>query len=234
MIEMAIATVSVQSGFSRVAEALGDPAREAMVSALADGRAMPAGELAAIAGVSPQSASAHLEKLVDAGVLSVWAQGRFRYYRIRDDEVAFLIENLANVAARADTSRRRCTYIAEELRQSRSCYCHLAGRLGVLLSDGLMRRKLVTVSGRDGQVTKKGIGWCKAERIDFKAARAPHFRLCNDWTERVPHFSGAFPNAILTRLKETHCLEPRQIPRALRLTRKGRAFFDRLGVDVPF
>ena len=76
----------VQSGFSRVAEALSDPAREAIVSALSDGKAMPAGELASIAGISPQSASAHLQKLVDARVLSVLAQGRFRYYRIDDDE----------------------------------------------------------------------------------------------------------------------------------------------------
>src|ERR1700742_3895830 len=97
---MAIARPSVQSGFSRVAEALCDPAREAMVGALAGGKAMPAGELADIAGVSPQSASAHLQKLVDANVLSVWAQGRFRYYRISDDEVASLIEDLASLAAR--------------------------------------------------------------------------------------------------------------------------------------
>jgi hypothetical protein len=88
--------------------------------------------------------------------------------------------------------------------------------------------------GRDGQVTKKGIAWCAAERIEFNPARSPHLRLCNDWTERVPHFSGAFPNAILTRLTETRCLESTRIPRALRLTRKGRAFFGRLGVEIPF
>ena len=225
---------AVQSGFSRIAEALGDPAREAMVSALAQGRAMPAGELADIAGVSPQSASAHLQKLVDAKVLTVWAQGRFRYYRIADDDVASLIESLVDLATRTDISRHRRAHIAEELRQSRSCYCHLAGRLGVLLSDALLRRKLVIVEGRNGQVTQKGMMWCEAERIDFDPRRAPHVRLCNDWTERVPHFPGAFPKAILTRLIETHCVEPRTIPRALRLTRKGRAFFDRLGVQVPF
>src|SRR5215469_14311511 len=125
---MAIARPSVQSGFSRVAEALSDPAREAMVSALADGKALPAGELAALAGISPQSASAHLQKLVDARVLSVWAQGRFRYYRIDDDDVAALIENLVNLAAKTDVQSRR-PVIAEELRQSRTCYCHLAGQL---------------------------------------------------------------------------------------------------------
>jgi len=225
---------AVQSGFSRVAEALSDPAREAIVSALADGKAMPAGELAEMAGVSPQSASAHLQKLVDARVLSVWAQGRFRYYRIADDDVASLIENLVNLAAKTAARIPRRDVIADELRQSRSCYCHLAGRLGVLLSEALVRGRLVTVDGRDGQVTKKGIAWCGAERIEFNPVRSPHLRLCNDWTERVPHFSGPFPNAILTRLTETRCLESTKIPRALRLTRKGRAFFGRLGVEVPF
>jgi len=223
-----------QSGFSRVAEALSDPAREAIVSALADGKAMPAGELAEIAGVSPQSASAHLQKLVDARVLSVWAQGRFRYYRISDDEVASLIENLVNLAARTDALGRRRTAVADELRQSRSCYCHLAGRLGVLLSEALMRRRLVTIASREGQVTEKGLAWCRTEEIDFAPSRSPHLRLCNDWTERVPHFSGAFPNAILQRLTETRGVEPGKTPRALRLTRKGRAFFDRLGVEIPF
>ena len=217
-----------------MAEALSDPAREAIVSALADGKAMPAGELAEIAGVSPQSASAHLQKLVDAGVLSVWAQGRFRYYRVSDDDVASLIENLVNLATRSETLGRRRSAIADELRQSRSCYCHLAGRLGVLLSEALMRRKLVTIAGREGQVTQKGLLWCRAEEIDFAPSHSPHLRLCNDWTERVPHFSGAFPNAILQHLSEARCVEAGKIPRALRITRKGRAFFDRLGVDVPF
>jgi DNA-binding transcriptional ArsR family regulator len=225
---------SVQSGFSRVAEALSDPAREAMVSALADGKTMPAGELASVAGISPQSASAHLQKLVDAKVLSVWAQGRFRYYRISDEDVAALIENLVNLAVKADARGRQRAAVAEELRQSRSCYCHLAGQLGVSLSETLIRRRFVTVGGREGQVTGKGLDWCRAEQIDFTPSRSPHFRLCNDWTERVPHFSGAFPNAILKRLTETHGLEPAKIPRALRLTRKGRAFFERLGAEVPF
>jgi DNA-binding transcriptional ArsR family regulator len=229
-----MAIMRAQAGFSRLAEALGDPAREAMVGALAGGKAMPAGELADVAGVSPQSASAHLQKLVDANVLSVWAQGRFRYYRISDDSVASLIEDLASLAARTSGSGRRRPAVDDALRQSRTCYCHLAGQLGVLLSEVLLRRKFVAVSGREGQVTAKGLAWCRAEQIDFSPSRSPHLRLCNDWTERRPHFSGAFANAILQRLSETRCVERRDIPRALRLTRKGRAFFDRLGVTVPF
>jgi hypothetical protein len=196
---------------------------------------MPAGELACAAGISPQSASAHLQKLVDARVLSVWSQGRFRYYRIADDDVAALIESLADLAARADhqVDRKRAR-LPEPLRQSRTCYCHLAGQLGVSLSNALIRRNLVAVNHRTGHVTEKGFGWCRSEQIGFKPVREPHLRLCNDWTERVPHFAGRFPNAILERLVETRCVAPLSIPRALRLTQKGRAFFARLGAEVPF
>jgi DNA-binding transcriptional ArsR family regulator len=224
----------VHSGFSRVAEALSDPAREAIVGALVGGKAMPAGELAAIAGVSPQSASAHLQRLVDARLLSVLAQGRFRYYRIVDEDVAALIEGLANLAAKAAAAASKRRPVAEELRQSRSCYCHLAGQLGVLLGEALVRQRLVRISGRVGEVTDGGLEWCRSENVDFSPARSPHCRLCNDWTERVPHLSGPLPNAIFKRLLETRCLAPRQMPRALRMTLKGRAFFDRLSVRVPF
>jgi len=233
-VSMAIVRQSVQSGFSKITQALSDPAREAMVSALADGKAMPAGELASVAGISPQSASAHLQKLVDAKVLSVWPQGRFRYYRIADDDVASLIESLVNLAARTENAGRKHRPPCDELRQSRTCYCHLAGQLGVLLCDALVRRKLVAISSRDGEVTERGLAWCQSEKIDFRSPPSPHVRLCNDWTERVPHLSGPLPNAILKRLTDTRCVAPRPVPRALRLTGKGRAFFGRLGVLVPF
>ena len=92
----------VQAGFSRVAALLADPAREAMLVALADGRALPAGELAEVAGVTPQSASGHLRRLVEGGVVSVWPQGRFRYFRLADEQVAAALEALAGVARAAE------------------------------------------------------------------------------------------------------------------------------------
>lgn len=230
---MAVTRRSVQSGFSRLTEALSDPAREAMVSALFGGKALPAGELASLAGVSPQSASAHLQKLTEARLLSVWQQGRFRYYRIADDEVAGLIENLVNLAVRTDHIERT-RGAPTELRRARTCYCHLAGQLGVALRDGLVRRDLTALRGREAALTEQGFAWCHAEAIDFRPGRDPHMRLCNDWTERVPHLAGPFANAILKRLIETHALAPYRIPRALRLTPKGRAFFARLGVSIPF
>ena len=135
---------------------------------------MPAGELAAIAGVSPQSASAHLQKLVDANVLSVWAQGRFRYYRIADDDVAALIESLVDLAAKTDGAGAQAQRsVADELRQSRSCYCHLAGQLGVLLSDALMRRKLVAVERprRAGHAKRASPGAKPNRSISIRRAR---------------------------------------------------------------
>jgi DNA-binding transcriptional ArsR family regulator len=223
-----------QSGFSRITEALSDPAREAIVSALSDGKAMPAGELAAAAGISPQSASAHLQKLVDARVLSVWSQGRFRYFRIANEDVASLIESLVDLAVKADEIEGRRARLPSALRQSRSCYRHLAGQLGVAMCDVLIRRNFVAISDRTGYVTEKGLAWCKAEQIDFNPACGQQVRLCNDWTERVPHFAGPFPCAILNRLVEDRCVVRSPIPRALRLTRKGRAFFARLGAQVPY
>jgi DNA-binding transcriptional ArsR family regulator len=225
---------AIQPGFSRITEALSDPAREAIVSALSDGKAMPAGELARAAGISPQSASAHLQKMLDARILSVWSQGRFRYYQIADDEVASLIESLVNLAVKAERHGRTRALPCEPLRQSRTCYCHLAGQLGVSLSNALIQRKFVVISDRAGHVTAEGLAWCRSEKIDFKSARKPDVRLCNDWTERVPHLAGTFPNAILKRLIEAGYVEPRRIPRALRLTSKGRGFFDRLGAQIPF
>src|SRR5438105_2094274 len=173
---------SVQSGFSKITDAVGDPAREVIVSALSDGKAMPAGELAIAAGVSPQSASAHLQKLVDAKVLSVWSQGRFRYYRIADEDVASLIESLVDLAAKAEQLDRERARLPEPLRQSRTCYGHLAGQLGVALSNALIRRRIVTVGDRTGCVTCRRQSHTRSTRC----GRAPAVRQQRALRRQVP------------------------------------------------
>jgi DNA-binding transcriptional ArsR family regulator len=225
-----VGPMSVQSGFSRVAEALADPAREAIVCAVAGGKALPAGELAAAAGISPQSASAHLQKLVDAKILAAWPQGRFRYYQVADDDVALLVESLVNFAAKAEQHERQCARLPRELLESRTCYRHLAGRLGVALARTLIGRDYVHVKGRNGFVTRKGLAWCRSEQIDFEPKSTPSVRLCMDWTERRPHLAGAFANALLRWLIERKLLRAGAAPRALQLTPAGRIFFERLGV----
>src|SRR5216683_7661197 len=151
--------MAIQAGFSQVAAALADPAREAMLVALADGRALPAGELAAIAGVSPQSASAHLQKLIDSGILAVWSQGKFRYYRLAGDRAAEVVEALANFAHGLPSARPRRRAVPAELGFARCCYTHLAGTLGVNLAQLLVRRRYIRISGERVELTEAGRQW---------------------------------------------------------------------------
>jgi DNA-binding transcriptional ArsR family regulator len=226
--------IAVQSGFSRFAEALADPAREAIVCAVAGGKALPAGELAVAAGISPQSATAHLQKLVDAKILAVWPQGRFRYYQITDDDVALLVESLINFAAKAQTHERRGARLPLELRQSRTCYRHLAGQLGVALAKAVIGRGYVSIDGRSGSVTDRGLAWCRSQGIDIVPKGRSSVRLCMDWTERQPHLAGAFPNTVLRWLIERKLLRAGHAPRALSPTPAGRIFFKQLGIRVDF
>jgi DNA-binding transcriptional ArsR family regulator len=216
---------TVQAGFSPVAAALADPAREAIVGALIDGRALPAGELAAIAGISPQSASAHLQRLVDCGLLSVWTQGRFRYYRLAGDQAAGVVETLANFV-RTVPSSRPPRGVSRELAFARCCYSHLAGSLGIDLADRLQGLGYVRIDGDRAALTETGRQWAIGN--GFLAARShparPALRLCLDWTERRHHLAGPLSTAILRHLLERGHLR-RGRGRPLALTPSGQAWF---------
>lgn len=218
--------MAVQAGFSHVTAALADPAREAIVVALADGRALPAGELAAAAGVSPQSASAHLQRLVECGFLAVWKQGKFRYYRLAGEPAAGIIEALANFAQRAAPRAPRCRAASPEFCFARCCYNHLAGTLGVELSTLLQRRDYVRLKRDMAELTGSGRQWADAHGYIAGARRAgqPDLRLCLDWTERRYHLAGSIPSAILHALLEQRHLR-RGPQRILYLTGSGRAWF---------
>ncbi|MGA7998840.1 MAG: helix-turn-helix domain-containing protein [Bradyrhizobium sp.] len=212
---------------------LADPAREAMLVALADGRALPAGELAKAAGITPQSASGHLRKMIEGGILSVWSQGRFRYFRLANEQVGAALEILANIA---QTQPRRIAAIRnmpKHLRVARCCYTHLAGRLGVALADALVNCGYVTIAGDCVVLTDRGARWAEAAGFPPRSFRAGagSLRLCLDWTERRFHLAGDLPSAILRYLLETRCLE-RGDQRSLIVSRLGKAWFDQLGLDV--
>ena len=135
---------------SLTANLLGDPGRAAIVLSLMDGLALPAGELASIANVAPQTASGHLARLIDGGLLSVERQGRHRYYRLSSPEVADAIEALLVLTARPKSRERTGpthTVTAGSLAHARTCYAHLAGWLGVQIAEELERRALLRVSG---------------------------------------------------------------------------------------
>jgi len=227
-------TMPVQAGISQIAAALADPAREAILGVLVDGRTLPAGELATAAGVSPQSASAHLQRLVDCGILAVWKQGRFRYYRLAGEPAAEVIEALANFVQKVSPSGTRRRETPPDLGFARSCYSHLAGTLGVELGDLLQRRGYVKVRGDAMEITSAGKQWATEQgfAIAGRRAAAADLRLCLDWTERRHHLAGRLPSAILRGLLEKGHLR-RGPGRALHLTPSGKAWFATLAAAEP-
>ncbi|MBL6750361.1 MAG: helix-turn-helix transcriptional regulator [Nevskia sp.] len=220
-------------GFSGIAALLADPTREAMLAALADGSALPAGRLAQLAGITPQSASGHLRKLLDGGVVSVWTQGRFRYFRLADERVAVALEALAGLARPRVTPAVVQDPRSAKLAAARCCYNHMAGSLGVALACALAKRAYIKIDGDAVALTRAGSRW--AEEFGF-AARATsvdrrEVRLCLDWTERRFHLAGRFPGGVLQFLLETGHLV-RQETRVLCVTPSGKLWFRGLGIEA--
>jgi DNA-binding transcriptional ArsR family regulator len=186
-----------------VAALIGDPVRAEVLSALLAGRALTPTELAGLAGVTKQTISGHLAQLLDAGLLAVEQQGRHRYFRLADRDVAELLESLMGVAFRTGAVRLVTGPREPALRKARVCYDHLAGELGVLLYDGLLRRRYLA-GGEDGlRLTRAGRAWLDAFGVDAGAAlaqRRPACRACLDWGERRHHLGGAVGAALLGRL----------------------------------
>jgi len=219
-----------------VARVLASPARTAMLELLLDGRAHPAGDLAREAGVALSTASAHLAELVEAGLVDAEPSGRQRRYRLTKPEVARAIEALAVVAPRRRVSSLRTASAAERLREGRTCYDHLAGRLGVALTDALIARR--ALRGRDGafDVTRSGERLLGSMGVDVGAAREhrrPLTLACADWTERRSHLAGALGAELCDRLFELGWIARRGSGRAVALTDSGSTRLrELLGLDV--
>jgi len=209
---------------------LGEPARAAMLDVLMDGRALTAGELAAAAGIMPQTASGHLARLTTAGLLAVERQGRHRYHRLAGAEVAQLLEGLMELAAAGEPARRPAPRVGPRdaaLRAARTCYDHVAGRLGVAIADGLIARGAVELDDGVGRVTEQGIALLHGHGIDPGAgdgrSARPLCRPCLDWSERRPHLAGRLGAAICRHGLEQDWLRRLPGTRALQVTPKGRA-----------
>ena len=182
-----------------IATLIEDPARSAMLAALAGGRALPAGELARRAGVQPGAASVHLRRLTEAGLIRVRAQGRHRYHEIVDPEVATVLEAIAQIAPPAPVPGQD-QQAACALSEARTCYDHLAGRRGVQLRDRLLAAGAIRrLDDRDHELTDRGQDLVDQLGIDLAALRASRrvfARSCIDWTDRRVHLAGALPAAI--------------------------------------
>jgi DNA-binding transcriptional ArsR family regulator len=188
-----------------IAALIGDNTRAEVMTALMSGMALTATELADIAGVTKQTISAHLAKLVDAGLLAVEAQGRHRYFRLADHDVAALLESLMSVAFRTGAVRLRSSPREPALRKARVCYDHLAGELGVLVYDQLLRRGAFGLDPDGMRLTRNGAVIIHELGIDAAAVasgRRAFCRTCLDWSERRHHLAGALGDALLARFEE--------------------------------
>jgi DNA-binding transcriptional ArsR family regulator len=207
-----------------VTRILGNRARLAMLERLMDGRAHPAGELAREAGVAPSTASGHLSELAEAGLVEIEPAGRQRRYRLSRPEVARAIEALAVIAPRRRVSSLRGATAAERLREGRTCYDHLAGRLGVGITDALLARRALRRSDGRFIVTGQGERLLGSIAVDVAAAhgRRRAFALaCLDWTERRSHLAGALGAELCDRLFELGWVERRGSGRTAWLTEAG-------------
>lgn len=225
----------VIAGFSASAFLLADPARAVMLTVLLDGCALPAGELAYAARVTPQTASSHLAKLLAGGLVTAETEGRHRYYRLAGAHVAQAMEHLA--AIRPESRRKTLSPEGRRLRFCRRCYDHLAGRVGVALTAGMVSRQyLRPAPGKRFEVTAAGADWLAAVGVDLGAIRPSRgalARQCLDWTERRHHLAGPVGVELMRALCVSGWLRRARDSRAVRLLPKGvRELRAQLGVEI--
>lgn len=220
---------------AEIAALFGDPTRAGIVTSLWDGRARPAGELARLAGVTPATASGHLARLVSGGVLRVEPRGRHRYFRLAGPGVADAIETLGQLLLPRATSPQ-ANGALEPLARARMCYDHVAGRLGVAITEALLARRLLRWREQALALAPAGRRWFERIGVDVGAlerGRRPLLRGCLDWTERREHLGGSLGAGLAMHLLERDWIRRERGTRALLVTREGRNGLARtLGVQV--
>ena len=221
--------------FATIAALVGDPARAGMLHSLMDGRALTASELARAGGITAQTASSHLARMTAVGLLSVEKQGRHRYHRLASPSVAQMIETIMQVASDLEPSRPRLSVGPRDaaLRVARTCYDHLAGRLGVALADALVAGGYAELANDGGVVTDPGIAFLRRIGIDIdsllpRPGKRPSRVLCRpclDWSERRPHLAGAIGAALCAHSFTLGWIRRINGTRAVAITPKGSRVF---------
>jgi DNA-binding transcriptional ArsR family regulator len=223
------------SAFAATAALIGDPARAGMLAALMDGRALTASELANHAGVTPQTASGHLARLTEAGLLAMERQGRHRYHRLASSTIAHMLESIMTVAADryaanpAPKPRLSVGPRDKAMRRARTCYDHLAGEIAVGMADRMQERGGLELSADGGALTADGADFLRGLGVDLNAAAGRSGRRggrvfcrpCLDWSERRPHIAGALGAALCQSCFSKGWLRRLEGTRALTVTPLG-------------
>lgn len=219
-----------EADLASIGSLLADDARASMILTLLGGDAIPAGELARRAGVSPSGASAHLKRLREGGLITQERAGRHRYFRLASAEVAEALESLAHVAPVRRVSSFRESEATRALKRARTCYDHLAGELGVGVADALVGCGVLTRTDAAFALTDEGTRWFGGLGIDvdaIAASRRSFARACVDWSERRPHLAGSLGAALADVFFARKWI--RRLPggRAVAVTPDGRAWLAR-------
>ena len=222
--------------FSRMAALIGDRSRSVMLWSLLDGRAFTATELSICAGISAQSASNHLSKMVEAGLLAVDKQGRHRYYRFASAEVANAVEGIAGLLPYDKLYKKIEAPAASDFTFARTCYDHLAGKLGVAITSGLLSKKIITEKDSNFGLTRSGRTWFAELGIntdELGQQKRIFIRPCLDWSERRYHLAGSLGAALLDLMLKEDWIRRIRSSRSVSLTAKGqKKLYDHLNLNI--
>ena len=220
--------MNLNNEIAKIAKLLGDKNRAAMLVALMSGKALTAGELARYANISAQTASNHLQQLMQAKLIQYTASGRHRYYRLASNKVATAIESLGVLSNTVSSPLPQHKKLSPNICFARTCYDHLAGKLGITITQALLRENILTTNNQEFMTTAKGNAFFKNLNIDInilKQQRRQFAKCCLDWTERQYHIAGSLGAALLNYLLEKRLvLKSKHEPRAIILTTAGRTW----------
>lgn len=214
----------MEDQFIKTASLIGDPTRALILWTLMDGRAFTATELAVSTNTSPQNISMHLGKLLDADLLCVEKQGRHKYYRFSNKEVAYALEAMANLVPKTEVSSKNKTENYPPIKFCRTCYDHLAGKIGVALTDSLLEQKIVVEKNNAFVISKEGEKWFSDFGINLEEAQKQKrifLKPCLDWSERRNHIAGSVGTLLFNKMIKEDWLRKTVNSRAITITGKG-------------
>ncbi|KQB41639.1 ArsR/SmtB family transcription factor [Flavobacterium aquidurense] len=214
----------MEDQFIKAATLIGDATRAAIMWTLLDGRAFTATELSIAVNTSPQNMSMHLGKLLEANLLCVEKQGRHKYYRFSNKEVAYVVEAMANLIPKPEISSKSKIENYPPIKYCRTCYDHLAGKIGVALADSLLEQKIIIEKSNTFEISTEGEKWFSDFGInieDAKKQKRIFLKPCLDWSERRYHIAGSIGTFLLNKMLEQDWIRRTANSRAIIITGKG-------------